>query len=150
MPISYISTEQKNYINLLFDNVHETFSREITIVATPEVTVIAPSATFNSFYGNDTPYAANSKTYSGQTYTYKAKIKYLSQNEVSVPGTDSQQKTAFSSASVKIKVPAAAKDHVANSKRIEFEGRKYRVVSDQKPHGLFGPRYYSFILVVDE
>ena len=138
---SYLSAAQKNFINEVFD----TFSREITVYSNPKETVISTSASYNYFYDKDVP-QVESKEFTTVQNTFQAKIKYLDQSKAPVPGADTQQKIDYPAGSVKIKVPAAAYAILKEARRVEFDGRRYAISSDSKPYGMFGPRYYSFIL----
>ena len=142
---SYLSDAQKNFINEVIDDVFDTFSREITVYSNPKETVISTSASYNYFYDKDFP-QIESKEFTTVQNTFQAKIKYLDQSKAPVPGADSQQKIDYPAGSVKIKVPAAAYAILKEARRVEFDGRRYAISSDSKPYGMFGPRYYSFIL----
>lgn len=142
---SYLSTVQKNFINQVIDNVFDTFSREIAVYSNPRETVISTSASYNYFYDKDIP-SVDNKQFTTIKNTFQAKIKYLDQSKTPVAGADTQQKIEYPSGSVKIKVPAAAYDILKEARRVEFDGRRYLISSDSKPYGMFGPRYYSFIL----
>jgi len=142
---SYLSAAQKNFINEVIDDVFDTFSREITVYSNPKETVISTSASYNYFYDKDVP-QVESKEFTTVQNTFQAKIKYLDQSKAPVPGADSQQKIDYPAGSVKIKVPAAAYAILKEARRVEFDGRRYAISSDSKPYGMFGPRYYSFIL----
>lgn len=146
MASSYISAAQKDYINTIFDNVHETFARQITVYMNPQIVVLTASPTFNALYGTDLPTAANPPEYTVKSYTFKARIHYMSQEQSIFPGAEAQQRIVYPVGTIKIKVPANAFDYLKEAKRVEFEGRRYSIVSDYKPFGIFGPKYYSFIL----
>lgn len=146
MATSYISASQKDYINSIFDNVLETFARNITVIMNPEMIVATTSPTYNGFYGADTNTAANQPSYVTKSYTFKAKISYLSNDREAYPGASNQERMFYPNGSVKIKVNEDAFPYLKEAKKIEFDGRRYTITSDYKPNGIFGPRYYSFLL----
>lgn len=146
MATSYISSSQKEYINNIFDNVFETFAREITVYMNPEMTIMTTSPTYNNLYNADVSTAATKPSYTTKSYKFKAKIHYLSQEQSIFPGAEAQQRIVYPVGSVKIKVGADAFGYLKEARRIEFDGRRYSIVSDYQPFGIFGPRYYSFIL----
>lgn len=142
---SYLSNAQKNFINEVIDDVFDTFSREIVVYSNPQETVISTSASYNYFYDKDIP-QVETKEFTTVKNTFQAKIKYLDQSKAPLPGGDTQQKIEYPAGSVKIKVPLAAYAIIKEARRVEFDGRRYAITSDSKPYGMFGPRYYSFIL----
>lgn len=146
MATSYISASQKDYINSIFDDVFETFARYITVIMNPEMVVATTSPTYNGFYGADTNSAANEPTYTTKSYTFKAKISYISNQKAPYFAAVNQQRMMLPMGSVKIKVGADAFPYLKEAKKIEFDGRRYDITSDYKPNGIFGPRYYSFLL----
>lgn len=142
---SYLSTAQKDFINEVIDDVFDTFSREISVYSNPQETVISTSSSYNYFYNADIP-SVDNREFVTVKNTFQAKIKYLDQSKAPVAGADTQQKIEYPNGSVKIKVPAAAYAILKEARRVEFDGRRYSIASDSKPYGMFGPRYYSFIL----
>lgn len=144
MASSYLTATQKDFINSAFDNIHETFSRTITVISNPQVTVISSSATYNYFYDKDN--GNSTVEYIENKQTFKARIKYISNNTEFAPGSSGQDKLFLPAGSVKIKVPEAAFLILKDARKVEFDGRRYSIVSDNKPYGMFGPKYYSFIL----
>lgn len=146
MASSYLTNAQKTYINSVFDNVHETFAREIKVYMNPEVTIITASPTFNALYDADVANPSYEPQYTTKSYTFKARIHYMSQEQSIFPGADAQQRIVYPVGTIKIKVPLSAFEYLKEARRIEFEGRRYSIVSDYKPFGIFGPKYYSFIL----
>lgn len=146
MATSYISDSQKEYINSIFDDVFETFQRSITVIMNPEMTVLTTSPSYNAFYGTDDSRAVNEPTYTTKSYTFKAKIRYLSNDKPMYPGSTNQTRMLYPAGTVKIKVDAAAWPYLKEARKVEFDGRRYQFASDYKPNGMFGPRYYSFLL----
>lgn len=146
MATSYISVSQKDHINSVFDNVFETFARYITVIMNPEIVVATTSSTYNGFYGADTNSAVNAPTYTAKSYTFKARISYLSNKKGPYSAAVNQQRMLYPEGTVKIKVGDDAFPYLKEAKKIEFDGRRYDILSDYKPNGIFTPRYYSFLL----
>lgn len=144
MASSYLTTVQKDFINSAFDNIHETFARTITVISNPQMTVITTSPTYNYFYDKDN--GNSTVEYAENKQTFKARIKYVSNNTEILAGSSAQDKLILSAGSVKIKVPEAAFSILKEARKVEFDGRRYSIVSDNKPYGMFGPKYYSFFL----
>jgi hypothetical protein len=150
MATSYISAAQKSFINSAMDNIHETFSREITIIMNPIVVVISTSPSYNSFYKRDLD-KTNYSDLTPQSFTFKARIKYISNTQGVFPGTLDQQKVIYPTGSVQVKVQYDAYVKLKEARKVDLDGRRYSIASDYKPVGMFGPQYYSFLLSpVDE
>jgi len=145
MAISYISSSQKDYINNIFDNIHETFARTITVISNPKLTVISSSPAYNYFYDKDSS-AAEAVQYTENKQTFKARIKYVNNSLEQIPGSNAQDKLMLPAGSVKIKVAEDAYLVLKEARKVEFDGRRYSILSDNKPYGMFGPKYYSFFL----
>ncbi len=150
MATSYISDAQKSFINSAMDNIHETFAREITIIMNPIVVVISTSPSYNSFYKRDLD-KTNYSDLTPQSFTFKARIKYISNTQGVFPGTLDQQKVIYPTGSVQVKVQYDAYVKLKEARKVDLDGRRYSIASDYKPVGMFGPQYYSFLLSpVDE
>ena len=145
MATSYISAAQKSFINSAMDNIHETFSREITVIMNPTVVVISTSPTYNSFYKRDLDNTSYSEL-APQSFTFKARISYVSQTQGVFPGSELQQKIIYPSGTVKIKVQYDGYVKLKEARKVDLDGRRYSISSDYKPYGMFGPQYYSFLL----
>jgi hypothetical protein len=145
MATSYISAAQKSFINSAMDNIHETFAREIVVIMNPTVVVISTSPSYNSFYKRDLDRTAYSEL-TPQSFVFKARIKYISNEQDVFPGAQAQQKIIYSTGSVKIKVQYDAYVKLKEARKVDLDGRRYSIVSDYKPVGMFGPQYYSFLL----
>jgi hypothetical protein len=145
MATSYISAAQKSFINSAMDNIHETFAREITVIMNPIVVVISTSPSYNSFYKRDLD-KTNYSDLTPQSFTFKARITYLNGDQSVFPGAQAQQKIIYPTGSVKIKVQYDAYLKLKEARKVDLDGRRYSIVSDYKPYGMFGPQYYSFLL----
>ena len=80
--------------------------------------------------------------------TFKARIMYVGrQNEDIFDGeTSAQIKVDKHIGEVRIKVDKIGYEYLKETKRCELDGRKFTIVSDEMPHGLFTPKYYTFYL----
>jgi hypothetical protein len=47
---------------------------------------------------------------------------------------------------VRVKVNKDGYDFLKGAKRCELDGRIFTISSDERPHGLFSPKYYTFYL----
>jgi len=145
MATSYISDSQKSFINSAMDNIHETFAREITVIMNPTVVVISTSPSYNYFYKRDLDRTSYSEL-EPKSFKFKARIKYISNHQDVFPGATAQQKIIYPTGSVKVKVEYDAYIKLKEARKVDLDGRRYSIVSDYKPNGIFGPQYYSFLL----
>lgn len=153
----FLSQNQKNNIKSIIDQIHDTFSREITVFKIGQRVTIASSPTYNSLYRQQSSNVSTTEI----SKTFQARIKYVEMNEElfqkstakssSANSSAGQDKIILPSGTVKIKVDLEGYEYVREAKRIELDGRRFSIKSDAKPLGMFGPQYYEFILIpIDE
>jgi hypothetical protein len=111
----------------------------------PIVVVISTSPSYNSFYKRDLD-KTNYSDLTPQSFTFKARIKYISNTQGVFPGTLDQQKVIYPTGSVQVKVQYDAYVKLKEARKVDLDGRRYSIASDYKPVGMFGPQYYSFLL----
>ena len=147
MATSLISDSQKNTIKAIIDDIHETFAREITVYEEGKKILIAASSEYNGIYGKTSTGSTSTST-TAVSHTIKARIKYIDANELNLSdgSISSQLDIELVDGSVRITVDAAGFNILKESKRCEFEGGKYQIVTKGNPTGIFGPQYYHFYL----
>ena len=134
-------------------DLHDTFSREITVYKNAKRVAIASSPSFNAIYGNSG--ATNTSQYQTVSATFSARIYYLKMDEEflsnSSAGTDSQNKIIMPNGSVKIVVDPQGYLFIREARKVEFDGMTFSIRSDGNPIGLFSNQYYEFFLTpIDE
>ena len=146
MATSLISDLQKNQIKAIIDDIHETFSRNITVFEEGEKVLISASSEYNAIYGRARTGSTTTKTV--VSHTIKARIKYINAKEdfFTDPSVNSQLDIELIDGSVRITVDLDGFAILKDAKRCEFEGRRYKIVSKGNPTGIFGPQYYHFFL----
>ena len=143
---SLLTAAEKTTINEAMDDLHDTFARDIQVIKEAAKTVSSQSSQFNSVYG--TAGSSTSITYVTQSGSYKARVRYLRQDEeyFSDSQLDSQLKIKMPAGSVRLKVSGDAHDYLKDAKRIQLDNRRFTIFSDYRPHGLFDARYYTYYL----
>ena len=143
---SLLTAADKTTLNEAMDALHDTFARDVQIIKEAVKTVSTSNAQFNSVYG--TAGASTNITYTPQSGTYQARIQYLRQEEdyFSDSQLDSQIKVKMPAGSVRMKVSGDAHSYLKDAKRVQFDGRRFTIFSDYRPHGLFDARYYTYYL----
>jgi hypothetical protein len=139
-------------INKLAD-LHDTFSREITVYKNAKRIAIASSPSFNAIYG--TSGSTNTSEYQTVSQTFMARIYYLKMDEEffanSSAENNSQSKIIMPNGSVKIVVDPQGYLFIKEARKVEFDGITFSIRSDGNPIGLFNNQYYEFLLTpIDE
>jgi hypothetical protein len=150
---SLINQKLMDRVSLRFADLHDTFSREITVYKNAKRVAIASSPSFNAIYGNSG--ATNTSEYQTVSATFSARIYYLKMDEEffqnSSAGTDSQNKIIMPNGSVKIVVDPRGYLFIREARKVEFDGITFSIRSDGNPIGLFSNQYYEFLLTpIDE
>ena len=144
---SLISDSEKTTLNNVMSDQADTFSRSVTIIKDPNVTVPSPSSSFNSIYGNAG--ATTSVTYTEQSTTIQARIEYGSQmpeDYFTASQSPNQIKVYIPEGLVRMKIKASDLATVSEAKRVEFDDQKFSIYSDFRGHGLFDTQYYTVML----
>ena len=150
---SLINQKLMDRVSLRLADLHDTFSREITVYKNAKRVAIASSPSFNAIYGNSG--ATNTSEYQTVSATFSARIYYLKMDEEflqnSSAGTDSQNKIIMPTGSVKIVVDPRGYLFIREARKVEFDGITFSIRSDGNPIGLFSNQYYEFLLTpIDE
>lgn len=150
---SLINQKLMDRVSLRLADLHDTFSREITVYKNAKRVAIASSPSFNAIYGNSG--ATNTSEYQTVSATFSARIYYLKMDEEflqnSSAGTDSQNKIIMPNGSVKIVVDPRGYLFIREARKVEFDGITFSIRSDGNPIGLFSNQYYEFLLTpIDE
>lgn len=150
---SLINQKLMDQVILKLGDLHDTFSREITVYKNAKRIAIASSPSFNAIYGNSG--ATNTSEYQTVSETFMARIYYLKMDEEylsnSSAGTDSQNKIIMPNGSVKIVVDPKGYLFIKEARKVEFDGITFSIRSDGNPIGLFSNQYYEFLLTpIDE
>ena len=129
----------------MFDDLHETFARDIYVYQDEETVIISTNPSYNFLYRNA---GSSQQTVTKQpvTSTISARIKYINGDE-DVSVLDGASRISLPAGSVRIKIPTADFAFIKDAKRVEFEGGIYSLKTVGSPIGMFGIKYYAFFLV---
>ena len=150
---SLINQNLMDRVSSKLADLHDTFSREITVYKNAKRVAIASSASFNAIYG--TSGATNTSQYQTVSQTFSARIYYVKMDEEflsnSSSDSDSQNKIIMPNGSVKIVVDSQGYLFIKEARKVEFDGISFSIRSDGNPIGLFSNQYYEFFLTpIDE
>jgi hypothetical protein len=151
----FLSASRESNIENLYNTLHETFAKTITVYKNSQKTVVASNAQYNSIYRRtntgstaNVEYTTISQTFDARVYYLKSEEEYLA-NEGNQQGT--QNKIILPMGSVKIVVKQDAYEFIKEARKIEFDGRRFNIKSDGNPDGMVGNQFYTFYLTpVDE
>lgn len=147
---SLINSTQKNYLQSVFEYVHDTFSRPIYYYKEAKTLVLNTNPDFNPIYQQNGAPSSTTIKKVVQSGSFNARIQYdtdKSESYVSSHEIDSQLKLRLPDGYVRLKVDKNGLTQLRKTKRLEFDGRRFSVESDVRPHGLFEPSYYTFFLL---
>ena len=149
---SLINDSDKERFESVFDDIHDTFARDIKFIKEAQRVILSTDPNYNYLYKNVKGAVKSIKRNVVQA-TFKARILYIGrQNEdIFDKDVDAQIKVEKNVGEVRVKVDKTGYEYLKGTKRCEFDERKFSVISDEMPHGLFSPKYYTFYLKpVDE
>lgn len=139
---SLLTASHKAQIAAVFDDMHDTFSRDITIYKEGEAVLIGIDDDYNYLY--DRRKDSKAQTPALQKYTTKARIKYFGEQEKDGAGKDIGLRMAYGE--IRLKIDSAAYDLIRSAAKIEVDGQLYRLRSDAARTGPFSAQYYVVYL----
>ena len=140
-----LSALDKSNIHEMFDNLHDTFARDIKIYIIEETTIIDTDGNHNPLYG-DTDHGKTVENV--KEYSKKARIKYsTSQDRTFGPiGGDSQLNVTFPRGLIRLKVDEETYGLITKAKKIMIDDRLCELVSSPARPGPFNPNYWTIEL----
>lgn len=142
---SLIPDSDKKSIGDVFNDIHDTFARDIVVYQRENEIFVATSSTYNALYSR-IKNAPTTRTKVTQT-TVKARILYRQdQKEMDLPGTRSQINVQMDEGTVRVKIDEAGYKLFAKAAKIEIDGEVFRIVSDPAKVGPFVVKFYTIFL----
>jgi len=143
---SYFNSEEKEILESVMQNMHDTFARSIFAYKESKKIIISTDPNFNYLYNNVR--GVKQVLNKTQFKAIKARIMYMDkQSEVSYDAdVGAQIKVSHDIGEVRIKLDAEGHDYLKDAKRIEIDGRLMFKVTDVKKHGLFSPKFFTYYL----
>jgi hypothetical protein len=150
MATSLLSDSEKTALDLVIEDVHETFARTITVFKEASEVVIITDPNFNPLYNT-----AGQMTSIVNTAVYKqfkARIYYnndIGKEYWSESSVNTQIKLQTVVGTVRIKIKAEDFDYIKDGRRFDLDGRRFVLNSSFRGHGLFDSQYYTLYLKPD-
>lgn len=144
---SLIDDAMKASMENAMGDIHDTFARDIICIKDAKRVILSTDPNYNFLYKNVQGSVTSVKR-EINSRTLKARILYVGrQNEELFDATTSAQiKIDQVVGEVRIKVGKDDYLYLKGTKRVEFDGRVFTMTSDERPHGLFSPHFYTFYL----
>lgn len=140
-----IPGSDKNSFDEVFDDIHDTFAREITIFKKKQKVFISTNSTYNALYSRMKNEKGGEKIV--EEFKIKARVAYagnfefLRQNsENEILGID------IPSDHIRIKVNEQGYNLIKQATDIEVDGELFNVSSDAAKSGMFSVKYFNILL----
>lgn len=142
---SLIPESDKARIANVFNDIHDTFAREVTVFQQDNKIFVATNATYNALY-NRLQNQTDSRVTVTQS-TVMARIKYeQNQREIDLPGSRAQVNVPLGEGVVRVKIELAGYNLFKKATKIEIDGEAFRIVSDASKVGPFKVQFYTLYL----
>jgi hypothetical protein len=142
---SLLSTSEKSILNVAFNDIHDTFARDIYVYV-ESISSIPIDQNYNSLYGRTKNSSRIDSQKTLQKFTYSARVYYENSQKENVVDTDGQMNLSASLGLVKIKVKQDAYEKIKVCSRIEVDNQLYIVYGDVKVIGNLGINFYTYTL----
>ena len=143
---SYFNSEDKEVLELVMQNMHDTFARSIFAYKESKKVIISTDPNFNYLYSNVRGVRQTiNKT---RFKVIKARIMYMDKQTENNYDANvaSQVKTQHDVGEVRVKLDAEGYEYFKDAKRVEIDGRLMFKITDVKKHGLFSPKSFTYYL----
>ena len=138
-----LSSGEKSAFDSVFDDIHDTFAREIIIYKKSKKVFIATNGTYNALYSRIKNEKSSDKTV--EALSLKARIAYSGSS-----GKETQENEILGfdvpADHVRIKINAAGYKIIKEASDLEVDGELFEVVSDASKSGMFTIKYYNVLL----
>lgn len=139
-----LSSLDKQNIHAMFDHIHDTFARNITIYISQDSALVDTDGNHNPMYGDKNP---EKPVTNFVPYVKKARIRYGgSQDRGGPPGADSQLNVSFPKGMIRLKVDSEAYQLLTKAKKITVDDRLCELVGAPARPGPFSPNYWTIEL----
>ena len=146
---SLVSATEKAELQIIFADIFDTFKRSITVHKEPIKTFSSVDINFIFGYGESSQ--SENVTYTPQSQSFFATISY----RFSDSDTDYVEdiNSYVPGSIVKIKVEKDCKDYISTggkTEHIEFDGKKFNVISKEITSNFLGISYYVFFVQMSQ
>ena len=142
---SLISSGQKNQLENVFVDVHDTFSRTITIYTVKKKIFVATNQTYNALYSRIKDSTTEKKEVTSTTV--QARVQYMTKQYIEEEyALRAQTNLPISEGQLRIKLDEAGYTSFKFANRIKIDGVVWKIKTDASRIGLFSPKFYMLFL----
>lgn len=144
---SLISATERAVLTGIFDNIFDTFERNIVVYKEPTKTLVSPPPSENIF-GFGPNQQQEVYTYQPVSGVYPALIRYGDPNQAQNADNNAEINAAIFSGPVSIKVRRDCRDFINDgpTNKLIVDGRAFLLDSDERRQSFLDSEYYVFKL----
>jgi len=140
-----ISSSDKSKFDKVFDDIHDTFAREITIFKKEKKVFVATNNTYNALYSRIKNQKGSDKIV--ETLKLKARIAYAGNFEFLRQSSENEiLGIDIPSDHIRIKINEEGYNLLKKATDIEVDGELFNISSDAAKSGMFSIKYYNILL----
>jgi hypothetical protein len=136
---SFLSEAEKAEMSLQFNNLHDTFGRNVIIYKESKKVNIFSNENYISIYRNTSQGENFSFSYETVSGTFSMRIKWLDPNE----DKNLPIEVDFPSQVCRLKMKKDAFDFLSGNQSLFIDNVSCEVIKGYKPHGLFNIDFYT-------
>lgn len=150
MSYSYLSDAVKQAANNEFNNLHATFARPITIWKTAEQIIISTNPENSTIFAGAPD--NNETIVVQQSGTFMARVLYGKKQEPSMFNSAQWRNSAeqnnlwLQEGECRIRLDPTGAAFLEGAKNVTLDGFVCEVVPNKRPHGLFTPNFYDYLV----
>ena len=145
--MSLIDDANKEDMESVMRSIHNTFARDIKFIKDAKRVILSTDPNYNYLYRSVRGSVSTIKREITEKI-FKARVLYVGRQEEGLFDSEAnaQIKVEKNVGEVRLKVDAVGHAYLKETKRVELDGRLFTISSDERPHGLFTPQFYTFYL----
>jgi len=136
---------QKAQLEAVFTDIHDTFSREISIYKKKKSIFVATNQTYNALYSRIKDPVKTTEVVT--SLNVQARIMYMDRQYIAEEyAFRAQTNLPISEGQLRIKLDPAGYEAFKFANRIEIDGFVWKIKTDASAIGLFSPHFYMLYL----
>ncbi len=137
-----LSSSQKQEIKAVFDDLHDTFKKEIIVFTKSVGTYSGQTSGHNYLFDKNTPRVVAEPEYTSSTIY--ARVKHMDRSEIAkIPGIQAQTNIQLPEGLIRLKIKNEDYALLSKASKIAYSGLTYTLFSDAGKIGPFDAEYYT-------